>query len=262
MQSVAPQKKYLKIADIVLGLKDKKVLEVGGCSSPELLRDYKPELWTCVDLNEKAVLDFNQMIIPLGIQQHSAKYLDVNELDANEAYDIVYSINAFEHIYDVEKAMAKIYNALKPGGYLFTLFGPIWSSDVGHHLSIPTDDGQSLNFAEGILAPWEHLTATREALLSKLVERYGSKTGERAVNYIYEHPDLNRMFEHDYLTIVKNSAFSEVLIVKNKKGKAPKVSGASNTRELFMLLKKGHVGILESPVALLKFLLAYLTSLV
>jgi hypothetical protein len=94
------------------------------------------------------------------------------------------------------------------------------------------------------------------------VERYGSKTGERALTYIYDYPDLNRLVEHDYLAIVKSSPFSEVLIVKHKKGKAPKVPVASNTRELFMLLKKGHVEIWEKSSAFLKLFYAYLTSVV
>ena len=58
----------------------------------------------------------------------------------------VYSINAFEHFHDVEKALNALYRALKPNGYLFAFFGPIWSSDVGHHLSIPTEERQGRTF--------------------------------------------------------------------------------------------------------------------
>ena len=260
MEYSTPQNKYLRIADIVVGLMDKRVLEVGGCSSPDLLRCYKPELWTCVDLNNRSVISFNERAERLGISKYNAKLFDINKVEDTEVYDLVYSINAFEHIHDVESAMAKIYNALKPGGYFFTLFGPIWSSDVGHHLSISTEDGALLNFADGILLPWEHLTVTREALLSRLVERYGSKTGEKAITYIYDYHDLNRLFEHDYMTILNRSAFSNVLIVKNRKGKTPKVQGASNTRELFFLLKKGRVEMWEKPASFLKLCWAYISG--
>lgn len=50
------------------------------------------------------------------------------------AFDSVISINAFEHIHSLDLALLEIARVLKPGGYLGTIFGPIWTSAQGHHL--------------------------------------------------------------------------------------------------------------------------------
>jgi 2-polyprenyl-3-methyl-5-hydroxy-6-metoxy-1,4-benzoquinol methylase len=73
-----------------------------------------------------------------------------------EKFDIIYSINCFEHINDLEKAIDNLHNLLKNNGYVFTIFGPIWSSHVGHHLSINSKHG-NIYFANNILTPWIHL---------------------------------------------------------------------------------------------------------
>jgi hypothetical protein len=152
-----------------------------------------------------------------------------------------------------------MYRALKPGGYLFTLFGPIWSSDVGHHLSLSTDKG-TLYFGDGILEPWEHLTSTPEAIHSKLERQHGPRVASRAVEFIYTYPDLNRLFEHQYLAILNESGFSRVTIIRNRKGRAPAVPGASNTREFVWVLKKGRPGLIEKALSPAKFGMAYLAS--
>ncbi len=149
-----------------------------------------------------------------------------------------------------------MHQSLKQGGYLFTLFGPIWSSDVGHHLSIPTPNGD-LHFFDGILAPWEHLTSTREAIYAKLAASHGEEAALRAVTYIYDYSDLNRLFEQDYLGIVKSSGFTPVLILRNKNGHPPNISGATGTRELLLILKKGPVTNLEKASCLVKFTWAF-----
>jgi hypothetical protein len=55
------------------------------------------------------------------------------------------------------------------------VFGPIWSCDVGHHLSTPTEDGP-IGIFDGVLKPWEHLTATPEQIYARLEPRLGAKT--------------------------------------------------------------------------------------
>jgi hypothetical protein len=150
-----------------------------------------------------------------------------------------------------------MYKALAPDGALFTIFGPIWSSDVGHHLSIPTPNG-SLNFFDGVLAPWEHLTSTPDAIHAKLEKLHGCEIASRAVEYIYRYPDLNRLFEHEYLAIIRDSGFIPAMIIRNKKGTPPPVAGATRTREFAMILKKQRARTSEKALYLLKFGWAYL----
>ena len=259
MQTTTPHRKYLSVADATIGLRGQRVLEVGGCSPPALIRDLQPRVWTAVNLNPDDVTRFNEQARELALAGCSAHLQDVAALEPDASYDRVYSINSFEHISNLTGAFEKMYQALRPGGLLFTLFGPIWSSDVGHHLSLATDKG-TIHFGDGVLEPWEHLTSTPQAIGAKLQARYGKSVADRAVEFIYTYPDLNRVYEHQYLEVLANSGFSPVLIVRNKKGHPPKVAGATSTRELVMVLKKGRAGLVERGLAPLKFGAAYLLN--
>jgi SAM-dependent methyltransferase len=254
-----PHQKYLRLAAATVGLRGKNVLEVGGCSPPPLLLKHAPSRWTCLNLHPKSVTDFNDQARNLSLPGFTATLQDIATLDANEAYDRIYSINSFEHISDLRSAFTRMYHALRPGGYLFTLFGPIWSSDVGHHLSLSTDMG-TLYFGDGVLEPWEHLTSTPEAIHAKMERQHGARVAARAVEFIYTYPDLNRLFEHQYLAILNESGFTPVMMVRNRQGRPPAVPGASNTREFVWVLKKGRAGLLEKATTPGKFGLAYLSS--
>jgi hypothetical protein len=259
MSYETPHRKYLRLADATVGLRGKSVLEVGGSSPPPLLADYSPRRWTCVNLNERAVSEFNRQASDIGLLNLNAVVQDVATFASNIAYDRIYSINCFEHIANLAGALERMHQALSPFGYLFTMFGPIWSSDIGHHLSIPTPKGP-LHFFDGVLRPWEHLASTPEAIYAKLERTYGSEAARRAVDYIYRYPDLNRLFEHDYLALVKNSGLVPVMILRNRKGKAPKLAGATNTREFVMVLKKGGASPWEKALLHARFVWAYLKS--
>ena len=258
MNYETPHKKYLQYADAVVGLRGKTVLEVGGCSPPDIVVAYAPVSWTCINLDTHAVTNFNQVAQTLGVPHYVAYNQDITNLEQDKKYDLIYSINSFEHIHDFDRAFEKMYEALNPGGRLFSLFGPIWSSDVGHHLSVTSDKGEELHFFDEILAPWEHLTSTPEALQSKLEALYDRPTAQRAVEYIYRYHDLNRLFEHEYMEIIRNSNFEPVLILRRKSGTPPKVPGATSTRELLIVLKKGYVPIWEKVLSLMKFAWTYI----
>ena len=257
MSYETPHKKYLNLVKITSGLSGKRVLEVGGSTPPSIVRAYAPAGWESVNLDREAVENFNKQAQCLGISAYSAVCSDIATVEKADAYDLVYSINAFEHIHHLDVALNQMFRALKKGGHLFTLFGPIWSSDVGHHLSICTDDGRELHFLQGILAPWEHLTSTRGAIYVKLAALYGEKTAQRAVTYIYDYADLNRLVEREYLEIVKKSGFSRVLVMRNRQGRAPNIPGATNTREFLMILKKGSVTRFQKGACFTKFALEY-----
>lgn len=259
MPNETPHRKYLSLAEATIGLRGKSVLEVGGCTPPSVLLEHAPQQWTAVNLHPEAVPEFNREARELSLPRYTARLQDIATFELTDTYDRIYSINSFEHISNLAGAFDTMYRALRPGGYLFTLFGPIWSSDVGHHLSLSTDRG-SLHFGDGVLEPWEHLTSTPEALRAKLAQRHGGAVADRAVDFIYTYPDLNRLFEHDYLDVLAKSAFARVMIVRNKKGRPPSVTGATSTRELVMVLKKGRPGFLEKATMPVRFGVAYLRS--
>lgn len=276
--------RYLNFADATTSVRGKRVLEVGGSTPPSILFSYSPREWISVNLDAKAVANFNEEARGLNgeacglkrraggrngqahelnraaqepLTAYSAVCDDISNLTQTEHYDLVYSVNAFEHIRDLGVAFSRMFDALKPGGYLFTLFGPIWSSDVGHHLSIRTEDKRELHFFDGILAPWEHLTSSRATIRAKLARLYGEKSAQKAVDYIFDFQDLNRLTEHDYLQIVHESGFSPVMILRHKVGRPPKLATATSTREFLMILKKGATTHLERSLCLSRFALAF-----
>jgi SAM-dependent methyltransferase len=248
----------LRLADGAVGLRGKTVLEVGGCSPPKLVAKYQPKVWDCVNLDPGAVENFNRTAASVGLVNASAAVQDASNFRMSRSYDVVYSINAFEHIKPLNRAIECMRAALADGGRLFSLFGPIWSCDVGHHLSVKSDSGEVLHFNEGVLAPWEHLTSTPEALHARLEKKYGKGAADRAVDFIYRFPDLNRLYERDFLKLFAESGLATILTLRNKSRlKPPAVNGATATRELMVVLKKGSAGLLERPLTLARFAWAY-----
>ena len=252
-----PHEKYLDLANAVSEIHGKKVLEVGGSTPPKVVCAYSPNEWTSVNLDARAVTSANEEARELKSVNYSAMCDDIRTLDRTGHYDLIYSVNAFEHIHNLDTALDRMFFALMQGGYLFTMFGPIWSSDVGHHLSIRTENGHELNFFDGVLSPWEHLTSSREGVFAKLARRYGESTAQRAVSFIYDFYDLNRLAERDYMQIVRESRFSPVVILRHKVGRPPKLSAATSTREFLMILKKGPATQFERGKCLSKFALAF-----
>ena len=255
--SATPHYKYLDYAKATTRIEGRKVLEVGGSTPPKMLQRYAPAQWTSVNLNDRDINLANEEARELKLSNYAAISHDITTFDNGEQYDLVYSINAFEHIHDLDVAFEKMYARLAPGGYMFTLFGPIWSCDVGHHLSIPLADNKAITFLDGTLGPWEHLTSNREAIHAKISAAHDETVAEKVVTYIYDYPDLNRLFERDYLKLVDDSDFNTVLTLRNKHGNPPDIDGATSTRELMLVLKKGPVSVFEKLSCIAKFAMMF-----
>jgi ubiquinone/menaquinone biosynthesis C-methylase UbiE len=63
----------------------------------------------------------------------------------NDFFDMVFSVNAFEHIPSPSQALSEIIRCLKPGGYGFLTFDPVYFCDTGGHM---------FSFVK---IPWGHL---------------------------------------------------------------------------------------------------------
>jgi SAM-dependent methyltransferase len=68
-----------------------------------------------------------------------------NLLYADEKFDFVYSLNAFEHIPDPLIAISEVARVLRKGGIFFASFDPVWTADSGSH------------FIDYVQDPWLHL---------------------------------------------------------------------------------------------------------
>jgi SAM-dependent methyltransferase len=248
-----PHGKYLTWADSTVGFAGQDVLEVGGCSPVAEIKRRAPKSWTCFNLDPSAVESFNRTAQQMGCTTFRALEQDAATIDGAAKFSIVYSINAFEHIGDLATTLAKIRQGLVPGGKLFTVFGPIWSCDVGHHLSIPTDDGP-IGIFDGVLKPWEHLTASPEQIYTRIEPRLGTKTAQRVIEYVFKYPDLNRLSEAEHMALLHGSGLTPLLVIRRKAPQqAPTGGVASRTRELLWVAKNGRPSLAENASAALGF---------
>lgn len=109
---------------------------------------------------------------------------------AAEKFDIVISINAFEHISDPDAALHLIRDSLAPGGVALIAFGPTWLHPHGGHF---------FN-----LFPWAHVVFSEEAILkwrSNFVQD-GARKFEEITG------GLNRMTIRRFLRLVESSGLA------------------------------------------------------
>lgn len=83
-------------------------------------------------------------------------HTDLRDFEPDVRFDIIVSEDAFEHILDIEAVVEEMSERLKPGGRLYTGFGPLWNSPFGGHrrMKMPI--------------PWGHLLLPESLLLWRL----------------------------------------------------------------------------------------------
>lgn len=92
----------------------------------------------------KEKFERNGFELDLGkIEFHTADAQDL--LYGNEKFDLVFSLNAFEHIPDPIKAINEIARVLRKDGVFYASFDPVWTADSGSH------------FMHYVKEPWLHL---------------------------------------------------------------------------------------------------------
>jgi SAM-dependent methyltransferase len=206
-------------------LHGKRVLEIGGSNMPRelLFEDFQVDQWVSVDLVDathyarvQQVDHYRQeQIHPLADAENYLfrdRYTIFNGAAENIGesfggkFDIAVSIAAFEHIGRLPTVLRKIYQALKPGGILFSYFGPIYSCRVGHHCWAAAD----LNFNNpGALPEFCHLLMNPAELLTHLLPHYPRETAEEAVYQIYHSERINRNLFEDYQQYMLVSPFEQ-----------------------------------------------------
>ena len=131
----------------------------------------------------------------------------------SNSYDLITSISAFEHIQDFDIALAEMHRVIRPGGYLFAEFAPIWSSVWGHHLWL-YHGGSVKNWRNTPLPPYAHLLMTEDELRSWLADRYQDNSLTRKIlEFVYYSDEQNRLFFSDYENMIVNSAFEKIFFV-------------------------------------------------
>ncbi|MBZ5763745.1 methyltransferase domain-containing protein [Rhizobium sp. VS19-DR104.2] len=178
-------------------LEGSSVLEIGGCLPEDLVRSSKVKSWTSVDPLAQVASTVD------GIDRIRAPIENARLVDSS--FDFVFSCNAFEHINELGLAMQRVTAAMKPGGRLFSHFGPIWSGPDGHHIE-DVFGGKSINFWEPPYLPhWCHLAYSREELKALLETSFSSNMAEEVADWVFQNTWTNKLYYEDYLEIFSAS---------------------------------------------------------
>jgi SAM-dependent methyltransferase len=74
----------------------------------------------------------------------------------DDVADLGVSIDSFEHIPEPESALRELVRCVKPGGYVYLQFDPIWTADTGSH------------FSQYVAEPWGHLIYDTALFVEKM----------------------------------------------------------------------------------------------
>lgn len=124
------------------------------------------------------------------------------------SFDLVISLNVLEHVPNPAQYLRECYRVMRPGGYGFFSWYPLWSGATGHHVHPDmvikhsqklgveppyyTLDGTSIPF-------WGHLLFSAQEMLDFLINKrqYAPELAEWMRDYIYYGNDLNRWLWRD-----------------------------------------------------------------
>ncbi len=195
---------YACLRDHPIAARD--VLEVGGTLPVEFVARTEPRSWTSLDLGAKT---------HDGGTFHRVVAGDAAEMPLDgESVDLVFSSSAFEHISRLGVALSEMFRVLRPGGIVYSDFGPIWSSEEGHHLRGAPKTALE-EAGKWPLAPWVHLTATLTQMRQFLADGLDPDEAKRVERWIYRRDSLNRLWYEDYVHHFYSSGFKvEQLLVK------------------------------------------------
>ena len=129
----------------------------------------------------------------------------------DESFDAILSIATFEHILGLDVSLDEMYRVLRPGGIVYSPFGPIWSCAVGHHIYLNIDEDTFFRFWKEDLNPipnYYHLLYTEEELTDILIPKYGDKLARKITNVVYHSQHINRLMYSDYVRIFNESKFT------------------------------------------------------
>lgn len=120
---------------------DQLLSEIGRPHPPQSFLDVGcRHAMTCYALHLKGYKATGiDIVLDGGYEEAQAAGVTVLEMDAahlafeNETFDCAFSLNSFEHIQDPDQALAEMIRVVRPGGYIYLAFSPLYMSPLGLH---------------------------------------------------------------------------------------------------------------------------------
>lgn len=175
--------------------KNKDILELGGVTPKSIADRYGAKSWTSVTLS------VNDNINTTNYNVLNGNIETYNFLDNH--YDVCITTNCLEHVMSLEKGLLNVYKALKPGAFFSILYGPIWSSHIGHHLFVKDiETNNYYTFNDNIIPPWGHLLYDEIELKDYLLkQQYSERVVNLIIKQVYKSDISNKLFYDDYIQI-------------------------------------------------------------
>lgn len=188
------------------------IVEIGSDAALKVVRELAHRgAGTVIGVNQR-VEDGGAAMrhLPAGCALLNADARDLG-LEAS-SFDAIFSVSVFEHLNDFEKCLSEMYRVLRPGGRVYADFGPIWSCSIGHHVYAVTD-GEEVRHWKPETNPvpnYGHLLLTKGEMRLRLRKKVSQKLLDEILDWVYQKPDINRLFFEDYVRMFDASSF-EVL---------------------------------------------------
>ena len=187
-------------------LSNSSILELGGALPPSYVFDYlQVKSWYSVeyhqyDDNQFPSGDFSSLDTFPHYSYTSAGWESfVNERsDLIGSFDYIYSISAFEHIYDLKNCLLRILPFVRKGGCIYSYFTPIWSAPNGSHGFLPPQL-KSLGDHAHLLFDFQELVCFLRARFN-----FSALDAIDVSHNLYRSNQLNRYSYEDFMLIFES----------------------------------------------------------
>jgi SAM-dependent methyltransferase len=217
------------------GLDGKSILEL-GCN---IEGDFIGDVARCHRVREAVGInivlsEIRQLSPILRLQPGDIRKMDFDD----DHFDILISSSVFEHLHDFPLALQEMYRVLKPGGFVYSHYGPIWSGSYGHHLWMQSKNGRVLTYHNTILPPYCHLLMTPNQLENWLMGQH-HPDAHAITDYVFNSPEQNHLMFSDYEKLLRSSPF-EVIFLKGYDTELQQIYSSLTTAEVFQRLAERY----------------------
>lgn len=124
--------------------------------------------------------------------------IDLKDFDDSMQFDYIISKDSFEHIINLRAMIDEMKKRLKPKGYIYSGFGPLYRDFYGDHKRTKS------------IIPWGHLMRSDENIIKHL-----NKKNENKISSIYDL-GLNKLSIDEYKEIFRKSGLKTIYFKLNK----------------------------------------------